>query len=141
MPSNKGDLMPISDDKNQNDFAIPERVSSLEANVNALTNDVRAVSDAIRDLAASTNRSFQLLTDKLAISQRTQWPVIFGALGMFLAVAGAFGAGYIRDQARNEHNIELIREHVMLDQYVAGATEERIKGLEKAIARLIEPKQ
>ncbi len=96
-------------------------VSRLQANVESLSNDVRSVVSAVKDLAHTQ-----------ATSQKTPWSTLIGMASIFLVISGVFGGIYIReiDKMETDHNNSMVylKESLVLEMTLRDKLlEEQIK--------------
>jgi hypothetical protein len=87
---------------------------NIEADVRNMGERLAGVEAGIRSLGQNFDRfshAFETSTARQSELQKTQWPVVFGVLGLVAVVAGGFLSGYLRDLNRVESNVTAIQNH------------------------------
>ena len=87
---------------------------NIEADVRHMGERLAGVEAGIRSLGQNFDRfshAFESSTARQSELQKTQWPVVFGVLGLVAVVAGGFLSGYLRDLNRVESSVAAIQSH------------------------------
>jgi hypothetical protein len=85
---------------------------NIEADVRHMGERLAGVEAGIRSLGQNFDRfshAFESSTARQTELQKTQWPVVFGVLGLVAVVAGGFLSGYLRDLNRVESDVTAIQ--------------------------------
>lgn len=97
-----------------------ERLGALEEGFRGIRDDMGEIKKALVSFMRETRDTINGLTDRIAMGQKTQWPIIFGSVGIAVTIIGFLATGYVRDLSRVEDKQRVLYERGYDVQYDRG---------------------